>query len=323
MTRRHLLQATRALIPCLSALLTTLLLLPPAVSDDGARNIVFVAGPRSHGYGSHEHHAGCLLLADRLKKAYPRITTTVSRDGWPKDTMAIEQADAIVLFNDGGGKHPALGHLKTIEKRMRSGAGLVCLHYAVEVPKGEAGQAFLDWTGGYFETFWSVNPHWKAQFRTFPEHPTSRGLQPFECGDEWYYHMRFRENMAGVTPILSAVPPEKTRQRPDGAHSGNPTVRARTGMAEHLAWARERPDKGRGFGFTGGHWHWNWANDSFRKTVLNGIAWTAHLEIPKNGVPSDRPGWAELTADLDEPPPAKFDADEVRKRFAISVESDK
>ena len=65
-------------------------------------------------------------------------------------------------------------------------------------------------------------------------------------------------------------------------------------MPEHVAWAYERPDGGRGFGFTGGHWHWNWASDSFRKVVLNGIAWTAGLDVPPDGVPSKTPTYEEL-----------------------------
>jgi hypothetical protein len=36
----------------------------------------------------------------------------------------------------------------------------------------------------------------------------------------------------------------------------------------------ERPNGGRGFGFTGGHKHVNWADDNFRKVVLNGLLWT-------------------------------------------------
>ena len=43
-----------------------------------------------------------------------------------------------------------------------------------------------------------------------------------------------------------------------------------------MAWARERPDGGRGFGISGGHVHWNWGNDNFRKLVLNAIVWAAH-----------------------------------------------
>ena len=31
------------------------------------KKVVFVAGPKSHGFFAHEHAAGCMLLADRLK----------------------------------------------------------------------------------------------------------------------------------------------------------------------------------------------------------------------------------------------------------------
>lgn len=100
----------------------------------------------------------------------------------------------------------------------------------------------------------------------------------------------------GVTPLLIAIPPESTRQGPDGVHSGNPHVRARKGLAEHVAWVRQRPDGGRGFGFTGGDLHWNWANDDYRKFVLNGIIWSAGREVPHEGVPSRTPTFEELDA---------------------------
>ena len=95
--------------------------------------------------------------------------------------------------------------------------------------------------------------------------------------------MRFRENMQGVTPLLSAIAPESTLERPDGPHSGNPHVRASVanGEPQHLAWCVERPDGGRGFGFTGGHYHSKWGDDQMRKLILNAIAWTAKLEIPE------------------------------------------
>ena len=280
-----------------------------------SKKVVFLAGPRSHGYGSHEHHAGCLLLAKCLKAALPEVETVVVKNGWPKNDDVLSGADAIVIFSDGGGRHPINAHLDLIDKLMKKGVGLSCLHYAVEVPKGRSGDYFKEWIGGYFETFWSVNPHWRADFKTFPNHPAARGLKPFAIDDEWYYHMRFRDKLQGVTPILSAVPPEATRHGKDGARSGNPAVRARAGMIEHVAWVCQREDGGRGFGFSGGHWHWNWGNDNFRMAALNGIAWTAGLKIPANGLRSPTPTFAELEADLDEPKPAKFNGSRWLKTY--------
>ncbi len=64
----------------------------------------------------------------------------------------------IVIYADGGGGHPASQHLDKMGALMDRGVGLVCLHYGVEVTKGEVGNKFLEWLGGYFETHWSVNP---------------------------------------------------------------------------------------------------------------------------------------------------------------------
>ncbi len=274
----------------------------------GAKKIVFVAGGPSHGYGAHEHKAGCMLLAASLEKSGLPVETQVVTNGWPKDESVFDGADAVVIYSDGGGGHPANAHLDTLKKLEARGVGIVCLHYGVEVPKGASGDAFLDAIGGYFETDWSVNPHWTASFDSFPDSPITRGVKPFKIQDEWYYHMRFRPEMAGVTPILTDLPSPDTLSRPDGSHSGNPAVRKAVANKEPqaVAWAYERPDGGRGFGFTGGHDHWNWGNDSFRKLVLNAIVWAAHGTVPDGGVPTQPVTVKNLEANQDEPTPANF-----------------
>ena len=142
--------------------------------------------------------------------------------------------------------------------------------------------------GGAFEINWSVNPTWVANFDKLPDHPIARGVKPFQIRDEWYFHMRFAPDMKGVTPILSAVAPESTMKRGDGPHEGNAAVREAVtrGEPQIMAWAYERPNGGRGFGFTGAHYHKNYADDDFRKTVLNGLLWIAKAEVPANGVES-------------------------------------
>ena len=272
-----------------------------AKTPDGKPLIVLIAGRPSHGPGEHEHNAGVQLLAKCLAQGAPGVAVKVHLSAdWP-GAEELAQADSVLIYSDGGGGHPAVqgDHSASLKKEMDRGCGYVCLHYAVEVEAEKGGPEFLDWLGGYFEKNWSVNPHWQADFGTLPKHPVTNGVKPFSTNDEWYYHMRFREGMKGVTPILSAVPPEKTVGR-DGTHSGNPTVReaVKAGRPQHTAWVAERPNGGRGFGFTGGHFHKGWANDDQRKLVLNAILWTAKADVPAGGVESKLTA-EDLEANLD------------------------
>jgi putative membrane-bound dehydrogenase-like protein len=274
--------------------------------SDGRKKAVFIAGTPSHGPRDHEYNAGCLLLAKGLNEAAAKglpIHTAVYKNGWPKDPTALDNADTVISYCDGGGAHYLNNHLEEFDQFAGQGVGLCCLHYGVEVPKGPSGDKFLQWIGGYFEMHWSVNPHWTAHFKEFPKHPVANGLVPFEANDEWYYHMRFVEGMAGVTPILTDLPPRETLNRDDGPHSNNPAVREAVlekKEPQHVAWVYERPGgKGRGFGYTGGHFHRNWQVDGCRKTVLNAIVWTAGLEVPASGVESTTPTDDEMGQNLD------------------------
>lgn len=273
-----------------------------ATAADGKTKVLFVAGTPSHAPGDHEHRAGCMLLAKALEEGMPNLETEVSWYGWPKDEKVFDGISSLVMYCDGGDNHFVNQHLDFVQGLVDKGVGIVCLHYGVEVPAGASGDKFLQWIGGYFEMNWSVNPTWEADFVSLPKHPITRGVSPFKIYDEWYYHMRFPADMAGVTPILTAMPGKDTLSRPDGTHSGNPAVRAAiaAGEPQHVAWAVERKDGGRGFGFTGGHYHRNWQNDSFRTLVLNAIAWTAKLEVPAGGVQSTTPTDAEMKANLDD-----------------------
>jgi type 1 glutamine amidotransferase len=265
------------------------------------KSIVLIAGTPSHAPGDHEFRAGSILLADCLNQI-PGVHATVVSNGWPADVSVLKSADAVLLYADGGQGHPAIkpDRLKLLNELSAKGVGIGAAHYGVEVPAGDPGFAMLDWTGGYFEMFWSVNPTWTATFNSFPDHPVTRGVKPFSVHDEWYYHMRFSPDRKGVTPILAVVPPASTLSGPNGPHSGNPFVRADVakGEPQPLMWTFDRPNGGRGFGFTGGHYHKNWEEPNFRKIVLNALLWIAKVEIPAEGVES-KVTPAQLQGNLD------------------------
>lgn len=268
-------------------------------SANEKKKIVLIPGNDSHGVGDHEHLGGCQLLARLLNENVPEVNAVVTEQGWPKDTTILNDAAAIVMYSDGGEAHMVIPHMQHIDQLMKKGAGLVNLHYAVEIPKGDRGNYFLQWVGGYFETNYSVNPFWTARFDSFPNHPVTRGVQPFEARDEWYYHMRFVENDNNLVHILATLPPSSTLELEDGPHSNNPAVREDVlvrKLPQTVAWAYERRDGGRGFGFTGAHVHRNWMNDQYRKLVLNAIVWAAKAEVPQNGVGSVTPTENDLIA---------------------------
>jgi hypothetical protein len=81
-------------------------------------------------------------------------------------------------------------------------------------------------------------------------------------------------------------------------------VVADSGKVETMMWAYERPNGGRGFGFTGGHTHANWGDPNQRKIVLNALLWIAKVDVPARGV-EDRITPDDLTRNLDDKNPQR------------------
>lgn len=244
------------------------------------KKIVLVAGVKSHGPGDHEFFAGCAILMNLLKQN--GVWPVMVRDGWPKNEKVFDGAAAFVFYMDGRSGHPVVqkDRLKLLQKYIDKGVGWVNLHYAVDY-EPRHGETVVRWMGGFYDPRTSINPHWDATIRSLPRHPVANGVKPFTIRDEWYYNMHWVGDVAdvrdakGVTPILQAVPPDDTRRTAD--------AKKYPGRLETMAWAYERADGGRGFGFTGGHMHRNWGDENFRKVVTNAILWAAKAEIPAGG----------------------------------------
>lgn len=283
-----------------------------SAADEPTRTLVLMAGKPSHPPRMHEFNAGVQLLAKSLR-GVDGLEVRVILNGWPKDESVFEGADAVVFFMDGGGRHEVVQdegrRLKLIDSWASKGVGLGFMHYGVEVLADQAGQEFQRWIGGHYEHMHSCNPIWEPSFTSFPEHPVTRGVKPFQIKDEWYFNMRFVADMAGnqakqidqtaFVPILVAAPSDEVRDGPYVYPKGPyPHIQAAKGRAETMMWTVERPDGGRGFGFTGGHFHDNWANDDFRKVVLNALLWVAKGDVPPGGVQS-RISQEDLDANLD------------------------
>jgi len=260
------------------------------------KNIVIIAGKPSHPAGMHEFRAGSLLLQKCLS-GVPGVNVTVYSNGWPNVAGALDHADAVVIYADGGGGHPAVqgDHKQVLGALAKKGVGLGFMHYGVEVLATNGGPEFLQWIGGYYEHQFSVNPMWSPEFKKFPKHPVANGVQPFSNKDEWYFNMRWTMSTLdgksfgppSTTPILVATPTDEVRKGPYVSPKGPyDHIVADSGKAETMMWVYERPGGGRSFGFTGGHTHAHWGDPNQRKVVLNALLWIAKAKVPANGVES-------------------------------------
>ena len=265
-------------------------------AEPDVTRIVLIAGEPSHPSGQHEFNAGAILLARAMnEQSGLPVHVDVVHNGWPEDETILDGAAALVIYADGNDRHPTFGHEETVDRLIDSGVGLMCMHYAVEVPAGPRGRFFQKWIGGHYEAGFSCNPHWTADATPAKNHPVSRGVPAFSSNDEWYYRMRWAEPKAAVDLLTSTPTREKINRYIHWTPAGEEALSSR----QTLMWAVERPDGGRGVGFTGGHWHRNWAVNDFRRIVLNAIAWTAKIDVPAGGVPSEPITELQLNENLD------------------------
>jgi len=238
-------------------------------------SILFIADAESN------FQAGSNTLARHLRASGLGITAEVSL-GWPADAAKIAAADSIVIFGRGRENHVANGHSTILRQHMGAGKGLAVLNFALEPGDADLTTLLDDAIGGHFDPAWSVNAVWEMKNPIVAKHAVTQDFAAFEIKDEFPYHLRLRPE---VIPLLQALPPEDSLGI-DGPRSGNDAARKAIAdkLPQTLAWVIENPDKSRGFGFTGGHHPQNWLDASFRKLVLNGIAWTARIDIPETGI---------------------------------------
>jgi Trehalose utilisation len=243
----------------------------PKGRDASLAKVVLVAGSAAMKPGEHDYLAGSAALVDLLRQS-PGVFPVLAVD-WPEKPETFEGARAVVLFLDGGDKHPLVDRTKSDRIRALSdaGAGLVQLHQVADYPI-ELGDRARALTGAAWEKGYSQRAHWVGHFPEFPDHPICRGVTPFTIDDGWLFKLRFAPGMKGVTPLLRTCAPK------------NPVV-VQDGSEDIVSWAFERPGGGRAFTFTGGHLHKSLAEEGYRRFLVNGILWAAGLDVPSSGAP--------------------------------------
>lgn len=250
---------------------------PVEVDTDDPRltKVILIAGPPSHNAGEHESFAACALLRTMLLQT-PGVHPVIVRD-WPHTPTLLKNAKTIVFLADGfheAGKYPREQFAQLLQA-CENGAGLCAIHYALHFPDAE-GARIKPWLGGFYDWDVSCKGHWVAEFKP-NEHPVCRGVKPVRWEDGWHFNFQFVDGLKGITPLLISAPPDKIRTTSGAKQS--------PGREEILAWAYERPTGGRAFAFSGMHLHKDWGEDNRRRLIVNGILWSAGLEIPTAGAP--------------------------------------
>ncbi|CAN5130132.1 hypothetical protein BH23VER1_BH23VER1_15260 [soil metagenome] len=258
---------------------------PEAPAASPAPKIVLIAGDLdSHPPATHEYEKSVLLLKHCLDTApaLPALRTEVHFHGWPEDASTLEDADCIVMVSAGSDQneadHPfyAGDRMAMLDQQVARGCGIVALHWSTFAPLRAKAQIFR-WLGGFFDyEGGSAANGWYSAITTrewqvdpaSPGHPVLNGVPAtFPLEEEFYYRLRFLPGGEGVVPLWRI-----------GTEAGE------SGLDNVTAWCLQREDGGRGFGCTGGHFYANWEQPDFRKTVLNGIVWSAGVEVPPSGV---------------------------------------
>jgi len=265
--------------------------------------VLIVVGPSNHPPGSHEVAAGGRVLKHCVENManMPGVKADVVYE-WP-DKALRDAASTVVFIGDTfpAGRFPnAKQNLADLDVMMRRGCGIVAVHYATgllgEDVATDGDHPLLRWLGGYFAN--RSCPHHESIARIYPaatitpaaaQHPVLRGWKKFTLNDEPYINNYFGKDSNKLAPNVSAL---ATSMLPPDAPK-----------RETVAWSVERADGGRGFGIVMPHFYRNWTNDDLRRFILNGIVWSAKIDVPAAGVQTALPDLTTFKPESVEPQP--------------------
>ena len=240
----------------------------PASSSRPKRVLLIGQGPDGHPWNAHEYMAGQRILAACLKPVKNvQVMIVNANEPWSKGPELLDGADAAVVFVSQGGRwlQQDKRRLAAFRRLAKRGGGLVALHWGMGARDAKYIPAFRDLFGGIHG-----GPDRKYKVLTTttevvsPKHPIVRGVKPVKVREEFYYQLKLTKAGGKLTPLIRAPI---------------------DGEKHTVAFAWERPDGGRSFGFSGLHFHANWKHDAYRRLVTQAVLWTARLDSPKAGLP--------------------------------------
>ncbi len=241
-------------------LLTLTVALAQAAAAEPKTVLLLGQSPDSHPASTHEYMAGVERLA-KLLEPTPGLKVRVVKadDPWTEGPDLLATADGAVLFLSEGARwiQSDPRRYEAFTRLAARGGGLVALHWAIGTKPAEPIEPFLKLFGGCHGGSDRKYQVVETEVRVAePHHSIAAGIGTFRIRDEFYYQLKFVKPASSVRPVLEA------------------TI---DGRAETVAWAWERPDGGRSFGFSGLHFHDNWKVNEYPKLITQAVLWTLKL----------------------------------------------
>jgi type 1 glutamine amidotransferase len=231
-----------------------------AAADPAPTRILLIASAPDHPWASHMYEHECNLLAKCLENT-PGVKAE-TRLGWPSDSKQTDGVKAIVFYcKHAGDILLDEARRAQCERLLKNGAGLTGIHWSTGADV-KYGPAYLELLGGWFNRAHSglkTGDAWLT--KADAKHAIGNGWKEWQIHDEFYLDLRFHED---TKPLLTVKVDDRE---------------------QIVGWTIERRDSngGRSFGTTLGHFHTNFARLDFRRMLVNGILWTAHVEVPPGG----------------------------------------
>jgi type 1 glutamine amidotransferase len=223
--------------------------------------------PDGHPASTHEYAAGMNLLKATLASIPGIEVTHVNADSpWPAGPELIRDADCVAMFISEGARwiHQDPRRIEAFAQLAARGGGLITWHWAM----GTKDARYID---GYLKLFGGCHGGPDRKYQVLDadvsiaerDHPITQGIRPFSVHEEFYYALKFVTDSKQLQPIL--------------------TIEI-DGSSETVAWAWQRGDGGRSFGFSGGHFHANWKREEYRRLMTQAVLWSLDIAIPEGGV---------------------------------------
>jgi len=255
--------AFRAVIVALAVLVAS------AACAEAPKEVLLLGAKRDHPKGRHQYMAGLRVLAKCLE-GVPDVKTHViaADEPWTQGPDLLKKADCIVLYLGQGAKfiQASPQRLAAIQDLARRGGGIVALHWAAGTQDAKYIEPFRGLVGGCHGGPDRRYVVMEGDLRVADRgHSVTQGVADLRVSDEFYFRLKFAKQ-GKLQPILQ-VPIE--------------------GNLETVAWAYERPDGGRSFGFTGADRHENWRLVAYRRLAAQGVLWTLRLPVPRGGLPAE------------------------------------